>query len=236
VTTYLRPSLSIVLGAMLSIGLSAQSPPMKPTEKSPAKKVPPTIVDLETNPGNFLGYRMTLPAMLGPVTKVSGSGAELSVFLDTQKPAKRVQYVASKSLAESISKFEGLRRVNLTGTVLDAESVRAGYLFEIDEIVVFDATGAIEMTLKPTIAPFPTFEPTTKSQPEPAQSLEPSKPAEASRKSGIPPALLIGAALMAVLLVILGIVGFRLMKYMKKKPAVSRQRLAIQAPLERSAS
>ena len=167
--------------------------------------------------------------MLGPTSKTSGTGAELSVFFDAKSPTNRVRFLAAKSLSDSVAEFKEIRRVNLTGTVLAAESVRAGYTFEVDEIAVLDDRDKVVATLKPAAGPLPSFEPVEKKEPEPAKDKEATKPAESAKKGGLPPALVIGAALMAVLLAVLGVVGIRLMKYMKRKPAKSPRRPAAKA-------
>lgn len=222
-TACVRTCVALVCLSLSAASLTANNPPS--SDKSPAKKAaPPTLKDIEANPGNFLGNRLTIPAMLGPTSKSSGTGAELSVYVDAKTPANRVRFLAAKSLADSVGQFIEIRRVILKGTVLAAESVRAGYSFEVEEISVVDDCDAIVTTLKPAAGPLPTFETVENKEHEPAKEKEAAKPAEPVKKGGIPPALAVGAALMAVLLAILGVVGIRLMKYLKKKPAKSQPR------------
>lgn len=220
-TASIRACLAIALFAYGLAGLSAQTSPPKTSGKKPTH---PNIKEVEAKPTSFLGSRLTLQAWLAPTSKAVGSGAELSVLVDAKTPAKQVRFLAAKSLADSVAEFKETRRVQLTGTLLAAESVRSGHVFEVEEIGVLDERDAVVQTLKPAAGSLSVSLPVEKPAVEPVPEKEPHKPGEPVKKSGASPALVVGAALMATILAALFVVGLRLMKYMKGRPSSRRQR------------
>ncbi len=210
-------NVSYRIGVAIAFGFAMLAAPVGAASKPGDRKAPPTLKDVDAAPANFLGQSLQLVGWLAPTTTAVGTGAELSVSVEPKSPPSRLRFLIPTSLAAAVAELKEPRRARIAGTVLAAESVRAGYVFEVDEIAVLDDADKVVATLKPAAGPRPTVE-TTPVEPPAAKEKELPKPAEAAKKGGVPTILIVGASLMAALLVVLSVIGFRLLKYMKKRP------------------
>lgn len=190
------------------------------------KKSKPTVQDIEANLGNHLGNRTTVWGWLLPTTRTSGTGIELTVQADAKSPASRIRFLAPKSLAEPIAALKDGRRVQITGTVLAAESVRMGYTFEVEEIAVLDSADGVTATLKPTAGPLPVAEPEKVEAAAPASEKPAGKSSDAGKKAGgsVPTVLIVIAVAMALMLGVLGVIGVRLIKKMNANGTTNREK------------
>jgi hypothetical protein len=212
----------------LSFALSTASfvSASKPGDAATGRKAPPALKDVDADPANFLGQSLRLTVWLAPTTRSVGTGSELSVSVDAKSPASRLRFLVPNSLAATVAEFKEPCRVRIAGTILAAESVRTGFIFEVDEIAVLNADDTVAKTLKPAEGPMPTVEQVAKEPTPNRHEREPVKPAEPAKKAGVPTVLVVGAVLMAALLVVLSVIGVRLLKYMKAKPGPKRQPVA----------
>lgn len=188
----------------------------RPLWASPLKTKQPTLKEVEATPESFLGSRIVVEAWLSNEVKGGDGAQELPVYHDSKTRANRLRVLASKSLADQVKEIGGLRSVTLTGTIAAPESVRAGYSFEVEEIVVKNNDGQTVATLKPAvIAPVvgerPVIE-ATKTEP-----TTKAKTGEAQKKSDkVSTVLILVAGGLGLFIVVAGIVGLRLMKHLKK--------------------
>lgn len=214
-------NVSLRICSVIALGLAFLTMPMLAAAKPAEKKRPPTLKDVNDSPANFLGESLQVVAWLAPTTKPFGTGSELAVSVDSQSPPSRIHFLVPVSLAAAVADLKESRRVRIAGTLLAAETVRVGYVFEVDEIAVLDDSDKVVATLKPIAGPMPTVV-----APEPVpvtKEKELPKPTEAPRKGGVPTVLIVGASLMAALLVVLAVIGVRLLKYMKHQPKPKRR-------------
>jgi hypothetical protein len=195
----------------------------KPRDPATGRKAPPTLKEVDAAPANYLGQSLQLTGWLAPNTRSVGTGAELSVSVDTKSPASRVRFLVPNSLAAALAEFKEPRHVRIAGSIIAAESVRTDFIFEVDEIAILNADDTVMATLKPAAGPLPTVEPVEQDAASNRNERDPIKPAEPAKKSGVPTVLIVGAALMAALLVVLSVIGVRLLKYMKAKPRSTRK-------------
>ena len=219
-------SWAIILAGIL---LLVASSPAGAANGATGKK-PITLKDVDANPSSYLGQSLVLNGWLAPQSKPVATGAELAVRIDSKTPILRLRFWVPKSFANRFTAWKEPRPVRLTGTVIAAESARDGFLFEIDELAVLDESNKVVETLKPEPEVRPAKEPSethTTSVPS-APKSESAKPVEPIKKGGVPTVLIVGAALMAGLLVVLAVIGIRLMKYMKIKPKSRPRRLAVE--------
>lgn len=214
-------NVSLRICAVIALGLAFLTMPMLAAAKPVEKKRPPTLKDVNDSPANFLGESLQVVGWLAPTTKVAGASTELSISVDSQSPASRIRFLIPGSLATAVADWKEPRRVRIAGTLLAAETVRAGYVFEVDEVAMLDDSDKVVATLKPVAVSKPAVE-TPETAPV-AKEKELPKPTEAARKGGVPTVLIVGASLMAALLVVLAVIGVRLLKYMKNQPKPRRR-------------
>lgn len=206
---------------------------------APVKARQVTLKEVESSPETFLGNRIVVNAWLGNGVKGGGDGAqELQVYHDANTQANRLRVLAARSLAEQVKGLSGVLPVTLTGVIAAPESVRAGYSFEVEEIVVRNAEGQPTATLKPAvIAAVAGDRPPV----EAPKATEPTKPkaADPQKKSDkLPTLLVLLAGGLAVFMLVSGVVGVRLLKHLKKsggaptagkKPAPSRIKISAES-------
>lgn len=213
---------------VLALGLAGivpihANPPIKGTQKSPAKKSPPVLKEIDANPQSYLGQLLTIDAWITNQSKPSDGAAELAILVNANGPATRLRFLAESSFIQELAEYATPHRARLKGTILAPESIRSAYIFEVEEVEVLDEWDEPLKVLKSKsgVMPPPIAEGHSN---EAASHRDAAKSTDATKKSGVPTLLIVGASVMAALLMTLSVIGLRLVKYMKKNPPTNRAR------------
>lgn len=133
-------------------------------------KTAPPLKDLNRDPGQYLGVRVTVDAAVTAEVTAAGHHGDLTVMFGPGAKASNVRFRAAVSLAEQVRKLDvpagEVRAARLVGTVVAPEPGGGGYILDVEEVALLGPDGSVTAALKPTAEP--AAAPPTSPQPQTA--------------------------------------------------------------------